>query len=104
MAFEKLKTPKFHWLTAHLVPFVKQHRFWGLFSEQPIESLHARTNRDFSRYRNVKNEDRLLQYIAGACSLRNAIFDTKKSKKIREIKKINCTGKRWHGRRWMSDM
>uniref|UniRef100_A0A915EDH0 RNase H type-1 domain-containing protein n=1 Tax=Ditylenchus dipsaci TaxID=166011 RepID=A0A915EDH0_9BILA len=39
-----LITPKCHLLCCHVGQFMKLHKFWGLLSEQSIESLHRMVN------------------------------------------------------------
>lgn len=74
--FPKICTiPKFHHLTVHLPLFVEKHHFWGLISEQPIESFHAQWNDDIARRSNTKDEFTILSFGAKESAIRNAIFD-----------------------------
>jgi hypothetical protein len=57
------------------MPFVEKHRYWGLCSEQGIESLHAIINKDLIRFSSIKNEELLFKQIVRAQIIRNFVFD-----------------------------
>jgi hypothetical protein len=53
--FNKLATPKVHYLETHLVEDLRKHKRTGLFDESPIERAH-RTNNVYSHlFVNIKN-------------------------------------------------
>ncbi|KAL7078904.1 hypothetical protein ACQ4LE_002621 [Meloidogyne hapla] len=51
--------PKLHYLRHHCAEFIRKNGWWGIASEQAIESYHAVFNRLELRFRN--NRDRKLQ-------------------------------------------
>jgi hypothetical protein len=57
-------TPKMHWLSSHVMPFVRRHKTWGLISEQSIEAFHALFNKVERRYCNVRDEKIRLKKMA----------------------------------------
>ena len=70
-----LPTPKFHWVVSHVVPFVRKFGTWGKLNEQPVESLHRKINEDIRRYKNVMNEQIIMERLTTNSCIRNAIFD-----------------------------
>jgi len=59
----------------HLGDFVDKNRWWGVISEQSIESYHALVNKDLKRRQNTKDLNKILKFLAHQQVLRNAIFD-----------------------------
>jgi hypothetical protein len=75
VAGEENVTPKLHWLVAHVVPFARKWRTWGLMSEQSIEHLHHKFNVDEARFASIRNKGARLKRILEQSCLRNALFD-----------------------------
>ena len=66
--------PKLHLLLAHVVPFAKKHHFYGMFSEQGIESLHAVFNSSAEKWKRMKTADQLKELLKQNI-LKNYLFD-----------------------------
>ena len=69
-------TPKCQILLRHVIPFVKQHFFWGKASEQSIESLHGRINNDLRRLTAIKDKRQLYLQLAETLCINNFVFDS----------------------------
>lgn len=67
------RTPKFHVLSEHLLPFVGRFHTWGLFAESGIEHLHHKFNMDFRRFNNTREEMKILTRISKTLALRNIV-------------------------------
>uniref|UniRef100_A0A183CJL0 RING-type domain-containing protein n=1 Tax=Globodera pallida TaxID=36090 RepID=A0A183CJL0_GLOPA len=74
--FPDICTPKFHILTAHVPTFVKRHGWWGLLSEQPMESFHPEFNDDIERRSNTRDVAAQLLFCAKEAAIRNGVFDS----------------------------
>uniref|UniRef100_A0A915DGC4 Uncharacterized protein n=1 Tax=Ditylenchus dipsaci TaxID=166011 RepID=A0A915DGC4_9BILA len=68
-------TPKCHLLCCHVGEFVRLHKFWGLLSEQSIESLHRKVNSDERRFGSMNNRPVILKKLFEESYLRNVLFD-----------------------------
>lgn len=69
------RTPKFHWLVCHIIPFTKQFHTWGSLSEQGVEAIHHKMNNDLTKAKNTRNTDAILERLTNASSVRNSIYD-----------------------------
>uniref|UniRef100_A0A915CU53 Uncharacterized protein n=1 Tax=Ditylenchus dipsaci TaxID=166011 RepID=A0A915CU53_9BILA len=68
-------TPEFHLLCVHVRNFMDDHAFWGLISEQSIEALHARINKDERRLASMRGRRNILRKIIECSFVRNVLFD-----------------------------
>ena len=68
-------TPKCQILLRHMLPFVRQFRFWGKASKQTIEHIHAEVNKDQRRLIAIKNKKMLYIQLAKLLVLKNFLFD-----------------------------
>ena len=70
-----LSTPKFHWLITHTVDFIRKNGYWGLVSEQIIESSHSIIYTSLKRRCNTKSRKTFLLFVAKEAALKNFVFD-----------------------------
>lgn len=68
-------TPKLHWLTAHVTPFMKKWGFWGIFSEQGIECFHRQANADGRQFASMREPDKRFKKLIYQSWIRNVLFD-----------------------------
>ena len=68
--------PKMHILLAHVIPFVRKHRFFGLVSEQSIEALHSTFNSDMEQHKTEPFKQQIKSVIETHYQ-RNALFDNR---------------------------
>ena len=62
-------------MAVHAVQFIRKNGWWGLCSEQCIESFHAIFNTDLARRRNTKDDEIILRFCAAQQMIRNYLFD-----------------------------
>ena len=65
---------KLHLLLNHVIPFVEEHRTWGLVNEQGIEATHTRTGKDMDK--TVGSEEKKVQFALKANRRRFYVHDT----------------------------
>jgi hypothetical protein len=78
----KQATPKVHLLETHAAQGLRKYGRLGIFSEQPIESEHARTNLWFRKYKNIHGWSEKIIFID---KRRNAGSNPCVAKEIRDI-------------------
>jgi hypothetical protein len=69
------RTPKFHWLVVHLLPYVRTYKNWGLLSEQPVESIHRFVNEEIRKTSNTQNLQTVYARLTASACIRNSLFD-----------------------------
>ena len=51
------------------------NKFWGLISEQSIESLHRRINEDEELLCRINDRDKIINLLIRRTYVRNCVFD-----------------------------